>query len=187
MQAADPLAQLHDIVLPQPVGWWPLAWGWWVLLALVIILAAIGIFFQQREKKRQRYRAAASDELNHLLQHYQQDQNAAHYLQQLSILLRRTAISAQPHTFPVDVKGEAWLQWLDNNCPETKQGFSVGPGRALLTGPYEAHPDIDVDSLHALVKLWLRQHRNQWQKNRSPSPTRALPARAAPAEVKHNA
>lgn len=187
MQPADPLAQLHDIVLPQAVGWWPLAWGWWVLLALLTSFAALVIFYRQRDKKRQHYRLAARNELDNLLRKYQQDKNAANYLQQLSILLRRSAISAQPHTFPVDVKGEAWLQWLDNNCPETKEGFSIGSGRALLTGPYEAHPDIDVNAVHALVKLWLRQHRNQWQNKRSPSITRATTARTAPAEVKHNA
>lgn len=182
MQPADPLAQLHDIILPHAVSWWPLAWGWWIALALLICIAAGIIFFRQRHLKRQSYRVAATNELNQIFQRYQQNQNASAYLQQLSILLRRTAISARPHTFPVDVKGEAWLQWLDRCCPETKQGFNAGPGRSLLTGPYEANPHIDVEALHALAKLWLQQHRNQWQKVRSAAATSA-----ATAEVKHHA
>jgi hypothetical protein len=36
MNTTDPLAQLRDIQLPEPVGLWPLAWGWWALLLLVV-------------------------------------------------------------------------------------------------------------------------------------------------------
>ena len=33
----DPLAQLRDIHLPEPILWWPLAPGWWVLIVLYFI------------------------------------------------------------------------------------------------------------------------------------------------------
>lgn len=187
MQTADPLAQLHDIVLPQAVSWWPLAWGWWLLLALIICLVACAIFFRQRNQQRQRYRLLAQDELNQIFNSYQEDKDAARYLQQLSILLRRCAISAQPKSFPVAVKGEAWLLWLDSQwgnkqSAATRKGFSAGPGRALLTGPYEAKSEIDITALHALATLWVQEHRNQWQKNRA-----AANKRAAATEVKQHA
>ena len=31
---------LRDLHLPAEVGWWPLAPGWWVLIAIVAALAA---------------------------------------------------------------------------------------------------------------------------------------------------
>lgn len=165
---SDPLAQLHDILLPQAVSWWPLAWGWWLLLALITGAAMFGVFFWRRKQQRERYRQLAIQELQILTEAFHAQADAAVYLQQLSILLRRTAISAQPHAFPVELKGMAWLRWLDEYCPATRAGFSEGPGRVLLTGPYEPNPQIDADALHALALLWLQQHRNQWQRHAVP-------------------
>src|SRR5690606_8976602 len=36
---ADPLSQLADIHLPDAVGWWPLAPGWWAVIVAVGVLA----------------------------------------------------------------------------------------------------------------------------------------------------
>lgn len=41
MASPDPLAQLRDIHLPEPIGWWPLAIGWYILIALALFLASI--------------------------------------------------------------------------------------------------------------------------------------------------
>jgi hypothetical protein len=165
MQSTDPLAQLHDIVLPQAVSWWPLAWGWWVLLVLILGISASIIFFWRRNIKHERYRKAALAELDKNFQDYQLEADVARYLQDLSVLLRRTAISAQPRSFPVDIKGNAWLLWLEAQCPEVKTEFSTGIGQILLTGPYQAKPQIDAQALQQLTRLWLQKHRNQWQKS----------------------
>jgi hypothetical protein len=168
MPSADPLAQLHDIVLPSGISWWPLAWGWWLLMLLVVGAVALAIFFWRRQQKREAYRQLSLLELENIIARYRQQPSSAIYLQQLSILLRRAARMAQPDLFPVDIKGEAWLNWLDEFCPATKNNFSTGVGRALLTGPYEANPDIDAEALHALTRLWLSEHHNQWQSARTP-------------------
>lgn len=39
---AASLANLHDIVLPPSVSWWPLAWGWYLLSALLLVGLAWG-------------------------------------------------------------------------------------------------------------------------------------------------
>ncbi|MDA7785401.1 DUF4381 domain-containing protein, partial [Pseudomonadales bacterium] len=33
----DPLAQLRDIRLPVEPDWWPLAFGWWIVAALILV------------------------------------------------------------------------------------------------------------------------------------------------------
>lgn len=161
MQApADPLAQLHDILLPDAIGWWPLAPGWWALLVFLLALIATAIFYRRRKTLRNHYRQQALAELFAL------DALAAEpakLLQAYSVLLRRTALTAHPRQFPVDIKGEAWLAWLDHYCPETGGGFFNGSGKALLTGPYQKTPAIDFNELRNLAETWIRKHRNQWQ------------------------
>jgi hypothetical protein len=177
MQAADPLAQLHDIVLPQAISWWPLAWGWWLLLALILGVVLSIIFFRQRTIKRNQYRREAVQELTDIFLRYQEDKKQedrqiARLLQQVNILLRRTAMSAQPQNYPVDIQGRDWLQWLATYCPETTHDFTAGVGEALLTGPYQLNPNVDAVALQSLVNTWLLRHRNQWQK-RSVADTRS--------------
>jgi hypothetical protein len=42
---ADPLTQLRDIHLPSSIGWWPVAYGWMVLVVLIAVLAVFsGIY-----------------------------------------------------------------------------------------------------------------------------------------------
>ncbi|MBT3527943.1 MAG: DUF4381 domain-containing protein, partial [Porticoccaceae bacterium] len=36
MMQGDPLAELRGIHLPDPISWWPLAPGWWVLIVIFI-------------------------------------------------------------------------------------------------------------------------------------------------------
>lgn len=183
----DPLAQLRDIHLPQAVGFWPLAWGWWVLLILLVLGVLAIILLYRRHRQRNRYRAAALNALQQAKAEVQQDQQIATYLQQLSIILRRAALSGCHQVYQPNLNGEAWLRWLDDQCPETRQGFSQGVGRALLTGPYEPAPQADVEALHQLASLWLQKHRNQWQKAASiPSEKTLLPSRAQPAAAAHS-
>jgi len=161
--AQDPLAALQDIHVPADIGIWPLAWGWWVLITSVLVALGLALFFIQRKRARNRYRNIAIAELNHIQASYSQEQNSE-YLQALSVLLRRTALSGFGSHFNASLKGQAWLEWLDEQCPKTRQQFSRGAGNALLTGPYQKNVDFDRTALHQLCLLWISEHRNQWQK-----------------------
>jgi hypothetical protein len=35
--APDPLQDLRDVHLPDPISWWPPAFGWWMIMGLLII------------------------------------------------------------------------------------------------------------------------------------------------------
>lgn len=175
MENTDPLSQLKDIHLPDPVGLWPLAWGWWVLLALIVIGIALGVYLWRRHRARNHYRQLALIELQRARAQVDQDGELAHYLQQVSIILRRAAITGLPERYLANLKGEAWLQWLDAQLAGADE-FTSGAGRALLTGPYEPHPQADIEGLHQLATRWITQHRNQWQ-----SPPKEAPKKSAEA------
>ena len=71
MNPQDPLAALHPLRTPEPIGWWPLAPGWWVLLVAVVLLAALAVYLARRHYRRNAYRRVAMLQLQHSLQAFQ--------------------------------------------------------------------------------------------------------------------
>ena len=53
MQEIDPLTiPLRDIHLPEVISWWPLAIGWWILIALPIILLLCYLLYRYIRRDR---------------------------------------------------------------------------------------------------------------------------------------
>lgn len=159
---SSPLDQLADIHLPDGVSWWPLAPGWWILLAL-LVSAIIGFFIWRHRQQQNHYRVIAQQELSAIYAHYQQANNAAEYLHAVSVLLRRTALTAYPHSFNASIKGKEWLNWLDSVCPTLNEKFSGELGQSLLTSAYQKNPQINASGLHQLSSQWINLHRNHRQ------------------------
>ncbi len=176
--AVSPLDQLADIHLPDSVSWWPIAPGWWILLTLLII-TLIGCFIWHRRKQQNYYRVIAQQELAAIYTQYQQTQDAAAYLHSLSVILRRTAITAYPHTFNASIKGTDWLNWLDAVCPANNEKFSGSVGHYLLSSAYQKNPQVDAAALYQLSEQWIKLHCNHRQK--IPAAKKVIPT----VEAKH--
>lgn len=181
--SSSPLDQLADIHLPGDVSWWPLAPGWWILLSLLII-ALVGFLLWRKRNAQNQYRLIAQQELTAIYAAYEQSQDAAAYLQALSILLRRTALTAYPQQFNASIKGTEWLQWLDSVCPEQNEKFSSAVGQSLLVGIYQKSPDIDALVLRQLCENWIKQHHNHRHMARTLSKYQS-PTKKSDAEASH--
>ena len=131
--------RLHDIQELDPVGVWPLAAGWWLVLALVVLAAALIIGVRRWRPDWQRYlprygwTKAATRELDAL-----RDRVAAGDMKmltaELSELLRRIAIARCGRDRCAGLHGESWLAWLTDHDPE---GFDWSiHGQLLLDLPY---------------------------------------------------
>ena len=145
---------LRDLHLPEAIGWWPLAPGWWLLMAL----AAVGIVFLIRAWLKVRSRSAARRfalrQLDEIVSKYEERKNPVEFGADLSELLRRTMLAYAPRLDVAGLTGEAWLQWLDSGLAQPV--FSDGPGRQILELPYR-RPDAeiavaDLDRLVAAVR-----------------------------------
>lgn len=158
MNQTDPLSQLRDIHLPDPVGLWPLAWGWWVLLALLAAALVAGFLYWRRHQRQRLYREQAKAELELAYRDYRENGDTALYLQRLSQILRRAALTAFPRQQVASLKGEAWLEFLDQSLPGTETPFTQGEGRVLALGPYQPKPEADVKALHRMATDWIENH-----------------------------
>ena len=148
---------LRDLHLPDPVGWWPLAPGWWI----IIVLAVGGLgWLLYRGWQKYRYNAPrryAIRSLAAIEAEYLADRNAARLGRQVSELLRRAMLAYAPRDAVAGLTGEAWLQWLDQDLPVPY--FHTEGGKSLLALPYRDpagdFSDVDVNALLAAVKLRL--------------------------------
>ena len=155
-ESALPLRDLH---LPEPAGWWPLAPGWWVVIALLLAAAAYLAWRWYRAWKHNAPRRHALRELARVEAAYLADRDAVMLGKQLSELLRRSMLAYAPRDEVAGLTGKAWLEWLDNGL--SVPYFHTEGGKSLLTLPYRDpagdFSDVDVGALVSAVRMRLQE------------------------------
>jgi|SRR5690554_2746671 len=155
MNPDDLLAQLNDIHSPDPVSWWPLAPGWWVLLALCLaLLGGAFVWFIKRHKRR-RYLKQAQDQLQELLR---AELSAADFIEAINSTLKRVVLQHSADLRVGTLSGQAWLEYLDQALPHKRALFAGGAGQALGEIAYQPNPEVDRQALVALTIRWVRCH-----------------------------
>lgn len=152
---ADPLANLADIHIPDPVPSWPPAIGWWLLLALVVIAVIACVMFFINRYKKQAYRREALARLNEIKQQADSQSNPTEVAMALSGLLKQVAITRFGRHQTASLAGNDWLMFLDEKGKT--DAFSKGPGRILGDDIYKPDVVIDLDSLFNLSQQWIEK------------------------------
>jgi hypothetical protein len=150
-----PLRGLH---LPEVVGWWPLAPGWWVVIAAVVVLLGWLLRTWLRHRAHAAARRKALRQLEESRAAFAYHGNPVVLGAEVSELLRRTMLAYAPRADVAGLTGDAWLAWLDRDLDEPR--FREGPGRKLLDLPYRnpetVADDMDIDGMLAAVRERLR-------------------------------
>ncbi len=143
---------LKDIHLPDAIGWWPPAPGWW-LTPIALILLFLIIFSLYRRLRRKTALKTARGMLNNLRGHNDNLQT----LTELSALMRRMAISCDSRAAVAGLRGQEWLDYLDRKLPD--RPFSQGVGQCLADAHYRpvAPGNLDTEALINLCERWLKQ------------------------------
>ena len=128
--AAQPdwLAQLAPAHMPPPVGWWPLAPGWWGLL-LVLVAAMFGTWLWYRRPLRRLCRSGLR-ELSSLEKTELADDALARALEHL---VRRYAVARYGRDAVASLSGSRWLDFAVAHGATQWQGDT---GAALLQAAY---------------------------------------------------
>jgi hypothetical protein len=139
---------LRDIHLPPEPSWWPPAPGWWALLFCAIAVAVIATLLRRHRRKRLRSALyLARSELARL--RGAADPDPRRQVQEISVLMRRAAISFYPRRETAALTGDDWLKFLDSMVEGAP--FSQGPGRILKDAPYR--PSVRAEEIGPLLDL----------------------------------
>jgi Ca-activated chloride channel family protein len=154
----DPVAGLIDIPLPQAISLWPATWTSRIAIVLLIVGLIATIVWFTRRWHANRYRRAALAELDGIVHSPKVDREPELAIDNLALLVRRTALVAYPRERIAPLNGVPWLDFLDRSYAGHE--FSQGAGRALGLVPYAPRSvvAVDVTSLADLVRQWIRTH-----------------------------
>ncbi|MEM7082517.1 MAG: DUF4381 domain-containing protein [Pseudomonadota bacterium] len=147
---SDPLEALRDIHLPDAISWWPLAWGYWVVM---LLLLATGWFMWRRYRQYAVHRAAMKT-LRELDRRYQSHGDSHRLAREINVLLKRTLLTLQPRTQVAKLAGDAWLDRLQS----TGSGFSFSDAmrEVLARDIYRQTAQLDACELVNECRRWIR-------------------------------
>lgn len=150
------LQNLNDIVLPGAVAWWPPAPGWYAVLAIVLAVLLRVLFRALKAWQKNTYRRQA---LRELLAIRKQGSEAAG---ELSVLLKRAALSAWPRDDVASLSGAGWHAFLDRTAPDgefaTRMGAMLDQFAYSTRGAYQP-TGPEFEQLCRAVEHWLKNHR----------------------------
>ena len=149
------LADLKDIHLPAPVSVFPLAPGWYIVLAIMLVIVVLLILWQLRRASKQYKLKQVLILLAQIEAKAQasEPEEREEVLPEISILLKRVAREKFSELHPQNLFGEKWLQFLDRSGKTTE--FTTGTGRILLD-VYKRQSLENPQELLGVVKNWLR-------------------------------
>ncbi|MCP4887278.1 MAG: DUF4381 domain-containing protein [Planctomycetaceae bacterium] len=147
MNITDPtsLDRLHDIVVPDPISWWPPTPIWYVIAMLTLLVSVVAIYRFRVYWHSNAYRRTAVRELA--------EANSALAIGQL---LRRVALSCSSRTTIAALGGAEWVDWLANRI-DVPMPESVR--EQLIEGVYGRPSSADqLSVLRQYASVWIQRH-----------------------------
>lgn len=135
---------LHDIADQHSVSWWPLALGWWLLLAAVgLILCGLWLWFGQRQR-----RLALNHQVVSLLS------TPAQSISELNLRLKQVLLLRYSRATIASMEQQIWLDTLVEALPESQRDGFRSELSAYIDLRYRPQSKASVDSYQALLLEW---------------------------------
>jgi len=65
----DLLQELRDVHMPDPISWWPPAFGWWAIMVVLVMVVSL-VLWGRAYRQRTRPRRVALVQLEEVKKHY---------------------------------------------------------------------------------------------------------------------
>lgn len=149
------LAQMNDIAVPDPVGWWPLSQ---TLIGLFVGIGGILIgltWYYLTQKRNNRYREEA---LNLFAQEIAQAESPQQQLQLANKLLKQVAITNYGRRQVAELSGQAWVNFLHQTALYIDQPEHL---QACLESAYRPNPiqsEAAIRDTLDYARNWIKGH-----------------------------
>lgn len=159
----DALSGLRDIHLPEtPIGWWPPAPGWWIVLG-ISLLGCFLVYRRWSRARRARYFHREARRLSRqYLAQYRATQNSADLLQHLFAVMRRVGGTTDAHS-PLksasarDLAEQLRAALTEKNADLADQIKTVAVEEILYDKARQSLSGKQVEALAAGLNAWLKQ------------------------------
>ena len=148
---SDLSEQLFDIIGIGIVSFWPLAWGWWiVVICILAILVGCVIILVRYWRFRNSWRFGFCRRLKQMHQ-ILDDENKCDIVTEISKILRSAGIRRYSRTSCAGLFGEEWLTWLQEH--DKNGGFDWKKAAFLAEIPYrpESMNGVSQYKIQALI------------------------------------
>jgi len=149
------LDNLHDIIVPEAVGFLPPAPGWTIVLLLLLALLFHTLVKVYTHYKRSLYRREALKELGTYRQ--QSKKNASSLL----LLAKRVGIAAYGREVIVKLYDDAWWDFMEKHSKaNVSQEVRGDISKLLYDETYTMNSELQ-DNIITFVTLWINTHKGQ--------------------------
>jgi len=149
----EALKDLRDIHDPNPISLWPLAPGWWLLLALLVV----GILFLRwwlKKRKSPGFKKLANQELKNIITNYEVQKDTQKTCLEIATLIRKLLVARDTNHKVAGLIDNEWLSYLDE--VSRSHLFTEGPGKILTTAIYQKEFDADINGLVDATKVLIK-------------------------------
>ena len=147
------LDNLHDIIVPDAVGFFPLAPGWIIVGVLAITLLLHFVFKLYKQYQSTLYKREALRGLESYAKESRDEILA------LLALAKRVGIAAYGRTQIAKLSGESWWDFMEEHS-KVKVGKELRAELSnLLYDSSKQYESSQYTTLKKLVTLWIRSHK----------------------------
>ena len=143
------ISDLNDIHLPEQVSWWPMAIGWWFIVAISVLVIIATIYYCRYWLNTGRFKKTALQELEAIIDTAEDDHD---YLRLCSSIIRRLSITLDKDNRAVNAHGRQWQQLLSTYMPESQATL-------LAVSRYQKKIALDRTQLAQACRQWIKAYK----------------------------